>query len=92
MKPRRSKLAIIMDILSYLQEEGGEAPATRVAQATGLAYDRLVKLLEELNEKGIVVVKVEERARRVIITRKGALLLQKLRDIKEFLEDLGVEL
>ena len=50
MKARRSKVSIIIDVLSYLSEEGGEAPATRIAQATGLAYDRLVRLLEELNE------------------------------------------
>jgi len=40
LKARRSKVFIIIDVLPYLSEEGGEAPATRIAQATGLAYDR----------------------------------------------------
>ncbi len=92
MKTRRSKLSIIMDVLSYLSEEGGEAPATRIAQATGLAYDRLVRLLEELNEKGIVFMEASERVRRVKLTRKGLVLLQRLRDLREFLEDLGIEI
>jgi len=61
LKAKRSRLSIIIDVLSYLSEEGGEAPATRIAQATGLAYDRLVKLLEELNEKGVVAVEAGER-------------------------------
>lgn len=91
MKTRRSKLSIIVDVLSYISEEGGEAQATRIAQATGLAYDRLVRLLEDLNERGIVIVEVGERVRRVKLTRKGLTLLQKLRDLREFLEDLGIE-
>jgi predicted transcriptional regulator len=91
LKARRSKVSIIIDVLSYLSEEGGEAPATRIAQATGLAYDRLVRLLEELNEKGIVVVEAGERARRVKLTRKGFLVLQKLRNLRDLLEDLGIE-
>ncbi len=88
MKAKRSRLSIIIDVLSYLSEEGGEAPATRIAQATGLAYDRLVKLLEELNEKGVVAMEAGERVR---LTRKGLVLLQRLRDLREFLEDLGIE-
>lgn len=91
MKARRSRLSIIMDILSYLADEGGEVPATRVAQATGLAYDRLVRLLEELNERGLVVMEVGERVRRVKLTRKGYIVLERLRDIRGFLEDLGIE-
>lgn len=91
MKTRRSKLSIIVDVLSYISEEGGGAQATRIAQATGLAYDRLVRLLEDLNERGIVIVEVGERVRRVKLTRKGLTLLQKLRDLREFLEDLGIE-
>jgi len=89
---RRSKLSIIIDVLEYLQSEDGESPATRIAQATGLAYDRLVKLLEELNEKGLVEVETGERARRVRITRKGLSVLQRLRDMRKFLEDLGIEI
>jgi len=89
---RRSKLSIIIDVLEYLQSEGGESPATRIAQDTGLAYDRLVKLLEELNEKGLVEVETGERTRRVRITRKGLSVLQRLRDMRKFLEDLGIEI
>ncbi len=89
---RRSRIAIIIDILSYLESEGGEALATRIAQATGLAYDRLVELLEELNEKSIIEMIVDEKSRRVIITKKGRALLSKLRDVEGFLRDLGIEL
>ncbi len=91
MRVRRSKLSIIIDVLSYLADEGGEVPATRIAQATGLAYDRLVRLLEELNERGIVIVESGERVRRVKLTKKGLIVLQRLRGLRDFLEDLGLE-
>ncbi|MDM7275856.1 MAG: winged helix-turn-helix domain-containing protein [Thermoprotei archaeon] len=89
---RRSRIAIIMDILSYIESEGGEALATRTAQATGLAYDRLIELLEELEKKGIIEMIADEKSRRVILTRKGRALLSKLRDVEGFLRDLGIQL
>ncbi|MEM1758747.1 MAG: winged helix-turn-helix domain-containing protein [Acidilobaceae archaeon] len=88
---RRSKISIIVDVLTFIIDEGGDTLATRVAQATGLAYDRLIRLLEELNEKGLVKIDTGERVRRVAITKKGLTLLSKLRELKEFLEDLGLE-
>ncbi|MCS7107352.1 MAG: hypothetical protein NZ902_04530 [Acidilobaceae archaeon] len=88
---KRGRIRIIMEVLSYVAEES-PVPATRVAQATGLAYDRLVELLEELNDKGLVRLETGERARRVHITRKGLETLRKLRELKDFLEDLGVDI
>lgn len=88
---RRSKLSITLEVLRYVAEEG-PVPATRVAQATGLAYDRLSALLDELNEKGLVSIDVGERSRRVSITRKGLQVLNRLMELRELLEDLGLEI
>ena len=38
-----------------------------------------------------MVVEAGERARRVKLTRKGFLVLQKLRNLRDLLEDLGIE-
>jgi len=89
---KRSRLSIIYDILSYIEREGGEVLATRLATATGLAYDRLVKILDELNDKNIVHMIVDERSRRVKITDKGLVLLKKIRDLKDLLKDLGIDI
>lgn len=93
MMPRkRSKLEIIEDILEYLANEGGSAPATRIATATGLAYDRLASLLDTLNEKEIVEVRVEENRREVHLTEKGYQLLNTLRTLKRVIRDFGLDL
>ncbi|MCX8195904.1 MAG: winged helix DNA-binding protein [Acidilobaceae archaeon] len=86
---KRGRLRIIIEVLSYIAEES-PVPATRVAQATGLAYDRLAALLEELNEKGLVKLETGERLKRVSITKKGLETLRKLRELRDFLEDLGL--
>lgn len=87
---RRSRLSITLEVLKYVAEEG-PVPATRVAQATGLAYDRLSSLLEDLSERGLVQIDASERSRRVSITKKGLSVLSRLLELKDLLEDLGLD-
>ncbi len=91
MPRKRSRLEIIEDILEYLASEGGTAPATRIATATGLAYDRLASLLDALHERGIVEVRVDENRREVYMTEKGYQLLQTLRNLKRVIRDFGLD-
>lgn len=91
MRRKRSKLDIIEGVLDYLSRVGGEAPATRVATANGLAYDRLVALVEELEARGVVEVVRDEGRRTVRITREGYRLLKALKDLKRVIRDFGLE-
>jgi len=91
-KKKRSKLLIIADILEYLLREGGHDYATRIATGTGLAYDRLSKLLEELDSKGIVRVRSEDGRKLVEITEKGTKLLEHIQKLSSVIRDFGLDL
>lgn len=91
-KKKRSKLLIIADVLEYLLREGGEDYATRIATGTGLAYDRLSKLLEELDSKGIVKVRSEDGRKVVEITEKGVKLLEYIQKLSSVIRDFGLDL
>jgi predicted transcriptional regulator len=92
LKRKRSKLEIVEGVLDYVAREGGEAHATKIATHNGLAYDRLVDLLEELRAKRIVEIDVAEGRRIVRITSKGLRLLKTLRDLRRAIRDFGLEL
>lgn len=91
-KKKRSKLLIIADVLEYLLREGGEDYATRIATGTGLAYDRLSRLLEELDSKGIVKVRSEDGRKVVEITGKGVKLLEYIQKLSSVTRDFGLDL
>ncbi|MEM0043579.1 MAG: winged helix-turn-helix domain-containing protein [Sulfolobales archaeon] len=92
MKKRRSRISIIADILTFLEKEGGEASTTRIATATGLAYDRMIKILEELERRGIIKLIADEKSKKAIMTERGFHLLIRLRELRRLLEDLGLEI
>ncbi len=89
---KRSRLSIIYSILAAIESNGGDMNATRLATVTGLAYDRLVSIIEELSNKGLVQVRIEDKNKIVYITREGYKLLSRLRDVKRLLEDFGIEI
>lgn len=89
---KRSKLLIIADVLDYLLKEGGSDYATRIATGTGLAYDRLSNLLEELDSRGIVRVRDEDGRKKVEITEKGVKLLENVRRLWSIIRDFGLDL
>ena len=92
MGRKRSRLEIIEGILDYISRVGGEAIATRIATANGLAYDRLVRILEDLASRGIVEVELSEGRRIVRITRQGLILLKTLRDLRRVIRDFGLDI
>lgn len=56
-KPKRNKMEIYNDILSVVREEltYGEAKPTRVQALSNLAYDKLVRYLDELEDRKMLV-------------------------------------
>lgn len=89
--PRRSRVDIVIDVLSALAVEG-PMPPTRLATAANLPYDRLQGILESLESKGLVRVSVhgEGRARIAEITPEGRRALAELRRVRRLLRDLGL--
>jgi len=86
---RRYKLLIVMDVLETLSK-GAIAP-TRLAMHVNMPYDRLVKVLKELESRGLVrVVDDGGSSRAVVLTDKGLELLNELRRLKNILSEFGL--
>jgi len=89
---KRTRVKIIMDILKHLSEH--EETPTRLATLTNMPYDRLIPILEELREKGIIVFEAVEdnpRARTVKLTDKGWRLYLHLNRLVKVINDFGLD-
>ena len=84
MKPYRSRLRIIMDILEAICEEDGKV--TRIMLYANISHDRLMKYLQELSEKGLVEESEEGRYK---LTMKGFRFLEELRKAERLARAFG---
>ncbi|MDH5816326.1 MAG: winged helix-turn-helix domain-containing protein [Candidatus Nezhaarchaeota archaeon] len=89
---KRSRLQIIIEILEMLSQHG-ELHATELSLMVKLSYDRLKSILEDLSEKGLLVLersKNEHKSLMIKLTSDGDRLLEELRRLKRLLEDYGL--
>ena len=86
-KPKRNKMEIYNDILSAIAQEltDGEAKPTRVQILSNLAYDKLVRYLNELEGKNMIMQDP------LGITERGRDFLQDYDRIKDFVLAMGVK-
>lgn len=80
-------MEIYNDILSAIKVEltNGEAKATKVQSQSNLAYDKLVRYLNELESKQMIVQNPLK------ITEKGHDFLQDYDRIRDFITSMGVK-
>ncbi|NOJ27119.1 MAG: transcriptional regulator [Nitrososphaera sp.] len=80
-------MEIYNDILSAINTEliNGEAKPTRVQSLSNLAYDKLVRYLDELESKKMIIQDPLK------ITEKGQDFLRDYDRIKDFLLEMGVK-
>lgn len=80
-------MEIYNDILSAIAQEltNGEAKPTRVQVHSNLAYDKLVRYLNELESKKMVMQNP------LGLTEKGWDFLQDYNRIKDFVTEMGVK-
>jgi predicted transcriptional regulator len=80
-------MEIYNDILSAINLElaNGEAKPTRVQSLSNLAYDKLLRYLNELEDKKMVIQDPLQ------ITEKGRDFLQDYDRIKGFVLDMGIK-
>ncbi|MEL9991410.1 MAG: winged helix-turn-helix domain-containing protein [Thermoproteus sp.] len=83
-KRKRSKIEIIADVLAALETKCSNP--TRLAAEANLAYDRLARLLDELEARRLVRRDVGE----VCITKEGVRFLEEYRRWRGFLEAFGL--
>lgn len=86
-KPKRNKMEIYNDILGAIKREltNGEAKPTRVQSLCNLAYDKLVRYLNELESKKMIHQNPLE------ITDKGQGFLQDYDRIRDFITVMGIK-
>lgn len=80
-------MEIYNDILRAIKEEltNGEAKPTRVQSMSNLAYDKLVRYLNELESKSMIAQNP------LRLTEKGYDFLQDYDRIKDFVNAMGVK-
>lgn len=80
-------MEIYSDILSAIKAEltSGEAKPTRVQSLSNLAYDKLVRYLDELEGKKMIVQNP------LRITERGHDFLQDYDRIRDFIASMGVK-
>ncbi|MEM0014671.1 MAG: winged helix-turn-helix domain-containing protein [Zestosphaera sp.] len=88
MSRKRSKLEVVFDVLDALSKEA--VNPTRLATLANMPYDRLRKLLNELIERGLVMLEDHGRSQTVVLTLQGYQLHEELKRIKKILEDYGM--
>ncbi|MCD6126713.1 MAG: hypothetical protein J7J19_06945 [Thaumarchaeota archaeon] len=83
LKPYRSRLKIILDILTAINEESGKI--SKILLYANLSYDRLMKYLKELLEKELIKEEMGEYK----LTEKGYKFLEELRRAEKLAEAFG---
>lgn len=91
MKPYRSKIRIIADILRAVGEEG-EARVTKILLHANLSHGRLMKYLEELLGKGLVEEVEESGGKAFRLTEKGFRFLEEFERAERLAEAFGFRL
>lgn len=96
MATRRSRLELVFDILSAIQNKGGLIKPTHLMYKSNLSHKLLNNYLDELLGKELVVVeellaKKKKAPTKIIrITDKGLTFLAEFRRIREFTDAFGL--
>ena len=90
MPKRRSRVGVLLDILSALAKHGDQ-PASRIAMYANLPYDRLRPLLDSLESKGLIERVGSTKTVRYRLTPKGYTLLRELQRLRRLLEDFDLD-
>ena len=91
MQRKRTRIDIIGDMLTSIQNKGGRIKPTHLMYSSNLSHEQMCSYLEELIEKNFVEkIKNERNYEYIIITGNGSSFLEKLHEIKEFEKTFGL--
>ena len=89
MARKRSRLDIITDMLTSIQDKGGEIKPTHLMYKSNLAHGQMKSYLEELLEKELIDKIKRKNYEYVIITDKGCNFTKRMKEMKEFEKTFG---
>jgi predicted transcriptional regulator len=91
MERKRSRLDIIADMLSSIQNKGGKIKPTHLMYKSNLSHNQMNSYLDELVAKSFVKkIKNEKNFEYVLITDNGSRFLEKLNEMEEFEKTFGI--
>jgi len=91
MARKRDRTDIVLDMLSSIQDKGGEIKPTHLMYKSNLSHNQMNLYLEELFQKDFVMKISKNKGQYLSITDKGREFMMKLREMKEFERTFGLE-
>ena len=92
MSERRSKVAILGDILNIIYKKNGKAKPTHILYGANLSHDRLKMYLNSLLEQGFIEKKIRGGHTVYVITNKGKEFLNEYNRMTRFFDAFGIKL
>ena len=90
MPRKRGRLDIITDMLSTLQNSGGEIKPTHLMYKSNLSHVQMSSYLEELLGKELIQKVKKKNNDYIIMTDKGFEFFEKLKQMREFEKTFGL--
>jgi predicted transcriptional regulator len=90
MERKRSRMDIISDILSIIQERNGRIKPTHLMYKANLSHTQMKTYLEELMKKGLIKKEESEESKDIIITKKGKDFFIQYKQMKSFENTFGL--
>jgi predicted transcriptional regulator len=87
---KRTRLDIICDMLTSIQNKGGRIKPTHLMYSSNLAHGQMSSYLDELVEKDFVEKIKQGNYDYIIITSKGSQFIEKIREMREFEKTFGL--
>lgn len=90
MNARRTKLDIVNDMLTSINEKGGKIKPTHLMYKANLSHKLLNQYLEELVSNELIT-EVDDRGNKyLVLTNKGTDFVNHFRKMKEFQKSFGL--
>lgn len=86
---RRDKITIIYEMLKAIMDKGGVIKPTHLLYKSNLSYKRMLPLVDELIQKGMVSQQMQGNKKRYLITDEGRKFVSEYKKMKEFVDSFG---
>ena len=86
---RRDKTTIIYEMLLSVINKGGAIKPTHMLYKSNLSYKRMLPLVDELSDKGLIRQEVDGKKKTYFITDEGRQFVFEFQKMKNFLDSFG---
>ena len=81
MSKKRERLDIILSILESIRKKGGISNPTNVMYKSNLSHKRMLILIEELKNKELIEIKINNNKKEYCLTKKGYDMIDEIKKI-----------